>query len=323
MPASVAPALVSKEVAALVHARLAWNRKHMASLIETSSGTGFHALLTGGFAVCGGCGGTISLHHMPGRETSGPRRLRHRYVCRTLRAKGACVPRTMECHLLDAAVWRRIVAFLRDRDWIASEVERLHETSDPGAAAEALIDGQLADVEQRIRSKRQVAENVQDEREGRELAGEIDKLALRRTALEHERTAASAHYASWKAQQEGLERTLDWAERVGQHADTATYEQKRMVIAALHVRVTLNRANETPRVRLYVELPLAGVLELPMAAGDEARYSTEQSVTAPYKYPREIEFVAELPKTISGKIRRVDLHEREQRRKQGVGGQPA
>jgi acyl-coenzyme A synthetase/AMP-(fatty) acid ligase len=30
-------------------------------------------------------------------------------------------------------------------------------------------------------------------------------------------------------------------------------------------------------------------------------------VTAPYKYPREIEFVGELPKTISGKIRRVEL----------------
>jgi acyl-coenzyme A synthetase/AMP-(fatty) acid ligase len=32
-----------------------------------------------------------------------------------------------------------------------------------------------------------------------------------------------------------------------------------------------------------------------------------RSVTAPYKYPREIEYVSELPKTISGKIRRVDL----------------
>jgi acyl-coenzyme A synthetase/AMP-(fatty) acid ligase len=33
-------------------------------------------------------------------------------------------------------------------------------------------------------------------------------------------------------------------------------------------------------------------------------------VTAPYKYPREIEFVDELPKTISGKIRRVELRSR-------------
>ncbi len=32
-----------------------------------------------------------------------------------------------------------------------------------------------------------------------------------------------------------------------------------------------------------------------------------KSVTAPYKYPRVIEFVEELPKTISGKIRRVEI----------------
>jgi acyl-coenzyme A synthetase/AMP-(fatty) acid ligase len=34
-------------------------------------------------------------------------------------------------------------------------------------------------------------------------------------------------------------------------------------------------------------------------------------VTAPYKYPRKIEFVDELPKTVSGKIRRVELRARE------------
>lgn len=36
-----------------------------------------------------------------------------------------------------------------------------------------------------------------------------------------------------------------------------------------------------------------------------------KKATAPYKYPREIEFVSELPKTVSGKIRRVELRERE------------
>ena len=36
-----------------------------------------------------------------------------------------------------------------------------------------------------------------------------------------------------------------------------------------------------------------------------------KSVTAPYKYPRRIEFVEELPKTVSGKIRRVELRDRE------------
>ncbi|MCB1663040.1 MAG: AMP-binding protein, partial [Pseudomonadales bacterium] len=38
-----------------------------------------------------------------------------------------------------------------------------------------------------------------------------------------------------------------------------------------------------------------------------------KTVTAPYKYPRKIEFVTELPKTISGKIRRIELREREWR----------
>ena len=39
-----------------------------------------------------------------------------------------------------------------------------------------------------------------------------------------------------------------------------------------------------------------------------------KSVTAPYKYPRKIEFVNELPKTISGKIKRKDLREAEMKR---------
>ncbi|OPZ96807.1 MAG: Acetyl-coenzyme A synthetase [Bacteroidetes bacterium ADurb.Bin416] len=36
-----------------------------------------------------------------------------------------------------------------------------------------------------------------------------------------------------------------------------------------------------------------------------------KQVTAPYKYPRIIEFVDELPKTISGKIRRVAIREKD------------
>ena len=35
-----------------------------------------------------------------------------------------------------------------------------------------------------------------------------------------------------------------------------------------------------------------------------------KATTAPYKYPRRIEFVADLPKTVSGKIRRVELRNR-------------
>lgn len=40
-----------------------------------------------------------------------------------------------------------------------------------------------------------------------------------------------------------------------------------------------------------------------------------KKMTAPYKYPREIEFIHELPKTTSGKIRRIELRNLEQKSK--------
>lgn len=43
----------------------------------------------------------------------------------------------------------------------------------------------------------------------------------------------------------------------------------------------------------------------------EELQSFTKKETAPYKYPRKIEFIDELPKTISGKIRRVELREKE------------
>jgi acyl-coenzyme A synthetase/AMP-(fatty) acid ligase len=49
-------------------------------------------------------------------------------------------------------------------------------------------------------------------------------------------------------------------------------------------------------------------------SGDAALVAALQEhvkrVTAPYKYPRLIEFVDALPKTVSGKIRRLELRER-------------
>jgi acetyl-CoA synthetase len=48
-------------------------------------------------------------------------------------------------------------------------------------------------------------------------------------------------------------------------------------------------------------------------ASEELKIELQQHVkqtTAPYKYPREVEFVDELPKTVSGKIRRTELRQR-------------
>ena len=52
-------------------------------------------------------------------------------------------------------------------------------------------------------------------------------------------------------------------------------------------------------------------------AGDDLVKELQQHVkhvTAPYKYPRIVEFVDELPKTISGKIRRVEIRNKDQKK---------
>ncbi len=55
------------------------------------------------------------------------------------------------------------------------------------------------------------------------------------------------------------------------------------------------------------------ILRDPAMASDALATEIQEfckQLTAPYKYPRRIEFVTSLPKTISGKIRRVELRER-------------
>ncbi len=58
----------------------------------------------------------------------------------------------------------------------------------------------------------------------------------------------------------------------------------------------------------------AFVVLKPSVASSEALATELQEhvkrTTAPYKYPREISFVTELPKTVSGKIRRVELRQK-------------
>ncbi len=59
------------------------------------------------------------------------------------------------------------------------------------------------------------------------------------------------------------------------------------------------------------------VLARGFAPDEELRQELQdhvKRVTAPYKYPRIVEFVTELPKTISGKIRRVEIREHDEER---------
>ena len=88
-----------------------------------------------------------------------------------------------------------------------------------------------------------------------------------------------------------------------------------------------NSEDDGPRVRFDVPPDLGAgaysniVVLRPGHEGDDGLARELQDhvkrVTAPYKYPREIEFVDSLPKTRSGKIRRVELRKLEEERAAG------
>ncbi|MCC8107570.1 MAG: acetyl-CoA synthetase [Planctomycetes bacterium] len=61
------------------------------------------------------------------------------------------------------------------------------------------------------------------------------------------------------------------------------------------------------------------VLAKGWTASDELKKELQdhvKKVTAPYKYPRVVDFVDELPKTTSGKIRRMDIRNSDLKQKE-------
>ena len=76
-----------------------------------------------------------------------------------------------------------------------------------------------------------------------------------------------------------------------------------------------------PTIVLVSTLNLGNVLNAGFEGTDELKKELQNYVkknTAPYKYPRVIEFVDSLPKTISGKIRRVEIRERDKKLVKGA-----
>ena len=65
------------------------------------------------------------------------------------------------------------------------------------------------------------------------------------------------------------------------------------------------------------------VLRAGAEVGDAELKAFVKDRLAPYKYPRAIEFIAELPKTATGKIQRFKLREREADRSHAAHASPS
>jgi site-specific DNA recombinase len=197
------------------------------------------ALLRGGYAVCGYCGRT--LHVQPEKHGG----LIYRCSAGTRNETG-CGRHAMKVDNLDAAVWGRIHNVLTKPDVIHDELSRL-QRDDPTDADVELLDKALADIQ---RKKQRAAKNLtlfDDEEDAAPLVREIKRLREQEESYQCERETLIARRAQWEQAQEHVSQIVQWCSRVASRLDELTYQQKRMALEALGVKVKLYRHNHDPR----------------------------------------------------------------------------
>lgn len=235
LPEGTIPALVDSETWHTVQTRFARNKAEAPRNNRDPEAS----LLRGGYIRCGYCGNTvISFVHAAG--------LMYR-CCVYSRDIPGCRSSSILVKHLDAAVWEKVEAVITRPEVVASQVARFSEA--PTVEADvAAIDRQLAGIEkQRQRAARAVAA-LDDEEAAAPLLVELKALAAQKRQLKIDRDTAVARLVEWKDERDRLAGLEAWCRRVAGNLPALTYAQKRDLLAALDVQVTLFQKDQpTPR----------------------------------------------------------------------------
>jgi site-specific DNA recombinase len=267
LPASYAPPLVSPDLFARVAERMRLNKQLAARNNRQPAAT-----LVRGLIRCGYCDAAI----ITVNSTRQGAIYRCQMASRLHKGDGsirACPSHGMPIvsHKVDDAVWAKVTEVLTQPDLIAQEVARMQTMDDPRADLLAGVERQIAETERRITNKRKFAELVNDDDERADLAAEVKKLREDLRTHEAERVAINARLGTWRNQQDGLERTLDWCARVSGNIAAFTAEQRRETLIAMRAEVKLYRSDHTPRAELTVHLPLSGATSYPVVCVDRIK----------------------------------------------------
>lgn len=262
----VAPPLVGTDVAAICTQRSRTNQQY-----ATRSAKDPESALLRGMVRCGLCGGSVGVNRRSARtHTRKDGTLPSRYVCHNARrvTRDAtygwlCTPHAIYCEKVDAAVWAKVEAILRDPRIIAEEVKQMRETEPPGAADMAALDARIASLSRKIDSLTETAGYASDSETRRELAGQIDLAMTQKRQTEAERGAVAHLSATWEEARAQLEALSEQITRTATHIDQWSYAEKRAALMAFKCVVTVYEPGHHPaRADLALHLPLHGRLAL-------------------------------------------------------------
>jgi site-specific DNA recombinase len=247
LPDGTIPAIVDEATWHAVQERLALNQKRAIRNARHPESV----LLRGGYLTCGACGRVMSAREHKLRPAE--------YTCARGPRAGRCPGCSIVAYRVDQDVWARIEAVLTEPEIIRKEVERLR-TADPTKHEIAAIEAAVHDVERQQANLARAIAQLDDPLAAAPLTAQLASLRTQRDQLESDRAAILARRDLWVDHESALDDISTWCERVAHNLSSFSWTEKRLVLDALGVAVTVNPHGQTPRYVVKAEIPLDIVL---------------------------------------------------------------
>jgi hypothetical protein len=238
-----APALVSLEVAQQVRERLKQN-------VEEAARRNHHpemTLLRGGFAKCGVCGGNMIARS---DDSGAHKTLRFYYVCARMQniGKGQC-KNNITVAQVDGVVWSGIRYVIEHPEIIRAERERRKNRSFANDAV-AASERRLKAIEKERANLASAIARSADPDEAAPFFELSRQLNDEKKSLEAQLQEAGDTVAIEREVQSRLEQVEEWVTAIRPRYDALTYDQKRLLLFALGIKVTIFPTGSKPRFRV-------------------------------------------------------------------------
>lgn len=179
------------------------------------------------------------------------------YCCRDSWQPSVCRKHAILARTIDEAVRGHLTRTLTDPDIIARELARHREEGDHLQADLVALDRALSAVEKkRSGLARLVATLADDDLAVTPLVAELRSLAAQKGQLEAEREGARTREDRRVAVESQLADLAEWCAQVNKNLSSLTYEQRRLALFALDLKVRVWRKGNDPRFDITARIPL-------------------------------------------------------------------
>jgi site-specific DNA recombinase len=248
LPPGTVPAIVSEELWEAVQARIATNRQRSSRNAKNPES----ALLRGGYITCGSCGRNVQARPRTNGSVE--------YLCSKSRRNNDCPGCFIPAHTLDAAVWGKVSAVLKDPQVIAIELERLRKVDPTGDDLRA-VDRALTELERQQGNLLNAIRLIEDSDSLSVLTSQLTTMRSQRSALLIDREQLLVRQQTWSSTQSSITQLASWCKTIGTRVDDMSWAEKRVTLDALGVHITLFPHTKNPRFVITADLPIEPVLD--------------------------------------------------------------